>query len=72
MLLLGIILALVTTLCHGSGHVTGCDTCQAASDDKVTRCGQVSELYTGPHLPPGLAIVTQILRGSCDVIPPLL
>ena len=63
---------LFTGLCHASGHVTGCDTCHAASGDNVTGCGQVSGLYTRPQLPPGLTIVTRIPRGSCDVSVTLL
>ena len=65
--------ALFTALCHASDHVTGCDTCHAASgDDNVTSCGQVSGLYTRPQLPPGLTIITRIPRGSCDVSVTLL
>ena len=40
--------------------------CPQCRGDK-TRCGQVAGLYTKPHLPPGVNLITTIPRGSCNL-----
>ena len=42
------------------GLVRGCPECGRG-------CGLVSGLYTKPHLPPGLSLVTEIPRGACSL-----
>ena len=43
-----------------AGLARGCPECGSG-------CGLVSGLYTKPHLPPGLSLVTEIPRGACSL-----